>query len=70
MDKLKIRVYLHFSEYLMIRQKIFDSIDKKLEILINNEDYNEAMKIMDEIEIVLKFVEETDKKFGLDDDED
>lgn len=71
-DKEKIKCYLKFDTYLMVREKILASVDKKIEQVLYHEDWDNVHKILDEIEVILDILDKTDERFGLilKDDED
>lgn len=66
----KVKIYLHLDTYLYVRQKILDRIDKHLYDVIKSGNYDIAERGLDEMETILNYLEEFDKKFGIVDDDD
>lgn len=64
-DKEKIKCYLKFDTYLAVREKILESVDKKIEQALYLEDWDNVHKILGDIEVILDILDKTDERFGL-----
>lgn len=69
-DKAKVQAYIKYDTYLDLRQRLLESIDERIEHVLDTDDWDTIYKTLTQAEQIITALEKFDSNFGLGDDDD
>jgi len=69
-DKARVQAYIKYDTYLDLRQRLLESIDERIENVLDTDDWDTIYKTLTQAEQIINTLEKFDSNFGLGDDDD